>query len=197
MLDMLKPAADASPQTVPSPGMETTATSEALKSMLVGRGRVLQSENKTFFHGPYSGPAVIYSVLEFFERTDTDAMHTHVIELFDLADTTSKIESVKVSHGPHLPERQEAIELFNIVMVQTHPFLQFLDPTLLWNVLESSYNALDSSYAESAAGDLALCHIVLALGFSLDLSKHHRHGCEWAVSPEYVLSMASSTKLTY
>jgi len=176
MVGTLKPAAEVSPRMSTSPIAEGAGAPALLRSMLVGRGRLLHSGNRMFFHGPYSGPAVICSVLEFFERTDSDAVHKHVIELFDQIGVEGGMGA------SDLPEKSEAIALFNIVLAQTHPFFQFIDQLTLGTLLENVYDAAVPLYADHHVDNLALCHIVMALGCILDVSKHGTIGCESAMS---------------
>ena len=182
VLNDTKPAADESPRTVPSPfpTVQTPAAPEALRSMLVGHGRLLRSGNRTFFHGPYSGPAVICAVLEFFEPKDPESMHACVMDLFDMGRVEPGLGASR------LPEKPEAIALFNIVLRQTHPFFQFLDSTTVGTLVRNIYDNPQPVYTEHYMSNLAFCHAVLALGYTLDVSGHHRSGCEIAMSQAYV-----------
>jgi len=175
MIGTLKPAAELSPRMSTSPIAESAGAPALLRSMLVGRGRLLHSGDRTFFHGPYSGPAVICSVLEFFERTNSDAVHKHVIELFDQTGVEPGMGATR------LPEKSEAVALFNIVLAQTHPFFQFIDQATLGALLEKLYDAPLPASADHHGDNLALCHILLALGCILDISKHGSVGCESAM----------------
>lgn len=182
VLSDTKPAPKESPGALssPPPTGKTSTASEALRSMLVGRGRLLRSGSRTFFHGPYSGPAVICAVLEFFEPKDPDAMHARVIDLFDMGRVEPGLGASR------LPEKPKAVALFNIVLTQTHPFFQFLDSSTLETLLQNIYDNPQPVYTEHYMSNLALCHAVLALGYSLNISDHHTSGCESAMSQAYL-----------
>lgn len=103
-------------------------------------------------------------------------MHAHVIELFDLAGVEPGMGATR------LPERAQTAALFDVVLRQTHPFFQFLDAITLETLIRDLYDVPWVGHTEQYMDNLALCHIVLALGWMLDVSKHGLSRCESAVA---------------
>lgn len=164
--------------------------------MLVGRGRLLQSGTKSFFHGPYSGAALICSCLEFFDPIDPENIHHLVIELFDrpIPMPPGATTSLEMNVPTDLPEKSEAIALVRSVLAQSHPFLKFLDPSALWQVVETIYEADQTTTSRWA---LPFCHIIFALGYLTKTMHHQEQGCGWPVSQAYVQPLIYHLLLTY
>lgn len=180
MLEELRPAVDESTQSpiTPLPGATPGTDEPLLRSMLIGRGRLLQSGSATFFHGPYSGAALICSMLEFFDNTKPEAIHPAIMELFDRNDQPH-MAHFDLADGVHLLQQDESMMLLDIVLAQTHPFLDFLDPSASRQIFEAMY-ITEPSHVN--AGARALCQAVYALGRLMYDTSHQDGGCDASIS---------------
>lgn len=190
LLDQLRPATDVPANQSITHSTSTSVTTQhhiplapvsgnidnniALRSMLVGRGRLLQIGSKPYFHGPYSGISFICSVLEFFKDTDAEAIHPYSMELYNRSGMDLNHELSGSEDEAQLPRKSEAAAFFEIALTQNHPFLQFLDAPTIWQVLELVYNKSELS---ASANIQALVHAVLALGMLSDTRGHANAGC--------------------
>lgn len=183
MLTKLRPAAIEEPSQLSSPTATEKSTVEGLQTMLSGHGRILRENSRHLHHGPYSGPALILSVIEFFQPLQGESIVPEIIEMFDAKFPVSHQSShVDSDHGLNLAAKSDAFELLNVVLMQSHPFLQSLEAAFLHRVFENTYETAARQPNSVDNGSLSLCHMVLALGNLMSVVHHRRYGCEWAQS---------------
>ena len=185
LLDVVKPASGLSSESLSfSPLPESNPTPASIESMLTENDIVLQSGSRTFYHGAYSGPSMICAILDFFESQEVFYIHKNLIELFNLDETAIVNSTARQNIDEHLPNRSDAASLIGIVVKQSHPFLQFLNPTLglgLSDIIEYSYGNPAAMSIEDGPGSLALFHSILSLGYLIDTSLHHEAFCDTAL----------------
>lgn len=179
MLTKLRPAAD-EPSQLSSPTATEKSTIEGIQTMLSGRDRILRNGSRHLHHGAYSGPALILSVMEFFQPQRGETIVPEIIEMFDARFPMSSQSAQNVlDHGLDLAAKSDAFELLNVVLMQSHPFLQSLDAAFLHNLFENTYDTTARQSASVNNASLSLCHMVLALGNLMSVAHHRRYGCEW------------------
>lgn len=112
-------------------------------------------------------------------------IHQFVIELFDrsVLMPPGATVSLDMNIPAGLPEKSEAIVLVRSLLAQSHPFLKFLDPSALWQIVEAVYGADQNTTSRWA---VPFCHIVFALGYLMNTAYHQEEGCGWAVAQAYV-----------
>lgn len=157
-------------------GQQREKTVYLLQSMLTGRGRLLQGEYQSYFHGSYSGAAFICSVLEFFNNTDAGAIHPHIMGLFDAPDHLLAETGLDLDLAS-LPAKSVASALVGDFLAQSHPFLQFLNGAMTWQVFHACYDPAQTHLIPHA---IAFVHAVLALAFLTSARAHTEKGCEAA-----------------
>lgn len=151
------------------------AAQSVLQSMLVGRGRLLQDGLRSYFHGSHSGAAFICSILEFFPNTDAEAIHPLIVRLYDVHEPV--MSSVSSTPKTRLPTRDEASILIHDVLAQSHPFLQFLNTPMTWQIFESLY----SSNASTPQAEVFF-NALLALAYLTSPRSHSDIGCSGTTS---------------
>lgn len=138
---------------------EMDTVGQPLKSMLILR--------KNFDYGPCSGPALIISLLEFFEVAQSSELQCYLSDLFDKPLPRSQDSSSQVP----LPSQPEILRLSKIVNDSTHPLLYFaksLDISTIVNMSHSPNHDLDH---------IGLLRMLIALGMLLDVEAHDQRGC--------------------
>lgn len=178
MLNKLRPAAE-EPSQLSSPAATDRSNVEGVQSMLPARDRILRDGARTVCHGPYSGPAMVLSVLEFFQPLQGEAIIPEVMNMFDAHLTITPSANLSPSaHRLDSISESEAFELLSAVFMQNHPFLRWLDTTFIHDAFERTYYAATRHSGSIDEDSLSLCHLVLALGYLLSATYHRKRGCE-------------------
>lgn len=179
MLTKLRPAAE-EPLQLSSPAATEKSNVDLLHSMLPAHNRILCDGSKALCFGPYSGPAMVLSILEFFQPSQGESIVPEVLNMFDAGSIINRSMSAD-TRLDSLAEA-EAFELLSMVFVQSHPFIRSLDKVFLHEVFEKGYQAAVGQGESVDAASSSLCHVVLALGTLLSVAHHRKSGCSAAIS---------------
>lgn len=141
---------------------------------------------------------MIVSVLEFFQPKQGESIVPEVLNMFDARCPIPPLPAHILSeHGLGLVEKAEALELLAIVQMQSHPFLQSLDPSFLHLLFENVYGAAATQWTPVTDMSLSLYQMILALGHLLSVAHHRRYGCEQAISKACVDSCSAMFNLIF
>lgn len=183
MLTQLRPAVDDEPSQLSSPTITDQSSAETLQSMVLGHDRILRDDFRSMCYGPYSGPGLVLSVLEFFQPSQGQLIVPEVLNMFDADFPISPAQGLQPAReGLQLVPESEAFELLSVLFMQNHPFLRYLDDAFFQGVFEKVYRAAGTIGESVNTASLSLCHVVFALGNLLSVAHHRLSGCATAIS---------------